>query len=421
MKLTRNFCSAISLTVFALLFGASATQKPIERISSSNVAYEKVDKNTTPTPLVVNYTLPVFKLLGQTTQNQTIGGVTILCEVNSFQGVRKTTEEKEIVTADPNKPGYDIYRVTTTPFYETKPDQVVFNIKVVNNMDFPIEFNNVPVIFKMDGIGISLSPEFNTSWKSSIAAGGETTTFSIPGPTKEALENAKTVILQIQNVPTAYDKVNGKLQNFETFKWLFEIKKETITKNETKEYSYSETPIYKEICSKCRGGGKENYQSQCSKCIGTKKLEYIDYKTGKKWIGNCDKCSGNGYIITQIKCSTCEGKGQIAYPKSPPPRITSKVTWTGWKVNITTNPAGSAVAVVDPKTGQYTYAGVSNGEVNWFSSNTATSESFPIMLEYQGKKYKVLPYDEKGKPSAAINVNFLGKSGVTVKGGKIVN
>ncbi|MBI4931413.1 MAG: hypothetical protein HY841_11660 [Bacteroidetes bacterium] len=273
----KHIYSAFTFIIFVILFFASAGPQSISRISSSQVTYEKVDKNTPPTPYEASYALPVFKLIGNTTQNQTIGGVTILCEVNSFQAVRKTTEEKEITTADPNKPGYDIYKITTTPYYDISPEQVVFTIKVVNNMDFPIEFNNVPVIFKMDGIGISLSPEFNTKWKSSIAAGGETTIFTIPGPTKGEIENAKTVILQIQNIPTTYDKENGKLKNFETFKWLFEIKKETITKQEQIEYSYTESPVYKETCTQCGSSGQVTKQMQCYKCSGNGKLEYRNY------------------------------------------------------------------------------------------------------------------------------------------------
>jgi|GEM_PF-567495 len=421
MKTKQNLYSLMTLLLFAFLFWASATPKSVERIYSKKVTYEKVDKDTKSTPFETSYALPVFKLIGNTTQNQTVGGITILCEVNSFHAERKTKEEKELFFADPNKPGYDIYKVTKTPFFEISPSQVVFTIKIINNLDFPIELSNVPIIFKMDGIGVSISPEFNIKWKSSIAAGGETTIFSIPGPTKEELENAKNVILQIQNIPTVYDNVNGKLMNFETFKWLFEIAKEPVVKQETKEYSYIETPTYKETCSNCSGSGKIRQQEQCTKCQGTKQLKYTDYKTGKSWVGNCDKCNGSGYLIANVNCSRCSGTGQIEYPKSQLPKVASNVTWNGWRVNIITKPAGAGVNIVDPNTGQYFYAGASNGQVNWFSSNTSTSETFPIIIEYSGKKYKIFPYDKKGNPSPEIIVNFLSEDGPKIKGGNFTN
>ncbi|MBI4931412.1 MAG: hypothetical protein HY841_11655 [Bacteroidetes bacterium] len=140
-----------------------------------------------------------------------------------------------------------------------------------------------------------------------------------------------------------------------------------------------------------------------------------------KYIDNCDQCHGSGTVTYKEKCSNCEGRGNIPYPKSQLPRVTNRVDWSGWVVEIQTKPAGATINSVSPKSGQYIYAGISNKSINWYSSNTSSSESFPIILEYQGKKYKVLPYDTKGNPSSLIKVNFLSAGSPTVKGGKFIN
>ncbi|HRH03909.1 MAG TPA: hypothetical protein PLN13_13605 [Bacteroidia bacterium] len=415
------FAKSFVAIVVAVTVSSCAGTKPVERIYNNQTTYEKTSRENTTRAYNVSYNLPVIKMLGLTTQNQTIGGVTILCELNSFEALKTTYQEDSVVSADPSKPGYDIFRVGTKVKYTTSPERLIFTIKVINNLDFPIEFNKVPVIFKMDGVGVSLGNDFSTKWNSSIAAGGETTTFIIPGPTKGEIEIAKTAILQIQNIPTTYDKLNGNLQNFETFKWVFEISSQRITKKEVEEFTYEERPVYKETCSICGGSGKTTSTVQCSKCQGTKQLKYTNYTTGKTWIDKCDQCGGAGYVTIHPKCSRCNGEGQIPYPKSELPKVSKIVAWNGWKVDVITKPAGASINVVDPETNQYTYVGASNVKVNWFSTNTSTTESFPIVLDYQGRKYKIMPYDEQGKPSSRIVVNFLNATGTNVKGGKIVD
>jgi hypothetical protein len=417
MKKIRHIYSTLTFIAFAILFWASSTQQlAIQTLSQTSVTYEKVDRDTTSLPYNVSYTMPVFKLIGNTSQNQTINGITILCDVNLFQAIRTTTVEKEVATADPDKPGYDIYKLATKPSYTITPERVTFTIKIINNMDFPIELTNVPIIFKKDGISYTL-PEVKTKWNDAIAAGGETTTFSILGPTRAELESAKNVIVQIQNIPTSYDKENGKLKNYESFKWMFELQNQTISKIEKITYSYDESPVYKEPCTKCNGTGQVKQQTVCSKCKGTKQLKYTNYTTGQSWVGNCDKCNGTGTETILVKCSLCSGNGKISYPKSQQPAIKSSTTWSGWKVQVITTPPGAAIQVLDISTSAYTNIGLSNATVNWYST---LSKSYPIILTYNDKSVKVLPYKTSGEKSATINVDFS-KGEPVIKIGTKVN
>jgi len=416
----KHLLSATTFAVFALMFWASATQKPIERIFSTNVLYEETSRNTTPTPYEVTYELPVLKALEQTKQDQVKGGVIVSCEVTPFEAVKTMYEEKEIATADPNKPGYDIYKVSAKARYEVKPDDVWFNIKIKNNQDRILKLKDVAIVLLIDGVAYNIPDEAKQDWVGGMLVKGFEKTQRIRGPKISGLATDKIVYVSINDVPTAYNAA-GEVTKKDNFEWYYQVTRQKVTKQEMIEYSYQEAPVYKETCSKCGGGGKQTNQLQCDKCFGTKQLRYTDYATKRTWTGPCDKCSGTGIMTVQSTCGGCGGKGIIEYPKSPMPKVISEVTWTGWKVTLITEPEGSAVSVVNPETGKYKYIGVTNGFVNWFSSNSSSSENFPIILEYQGKKYKILPYDAKGKPSAVVDVNFLDKNGVSVKGGKIVN
>lgn len=420
MTTKKHIFSAATFAVFALLFWASATQKPIERITTSNVLYEETDRNTKPTPYEITYELPVLKAVEQTKQDQVKGGVTISCEVTPFEAVKTMYEEKEIATADPIKPGYDIYKVGTKARYEVKPDDVWFNIRIKNNQDRILKLKDVAIVMLIDGVAYNIPDEAKQDWVGGMLVKGFEKTQRIRGPKISGLATDKIVYVSINDVPTAYNAA-GEVTKKENFEWYYQVTKQKVTKQEMIEYSYQEVPIHRETCSKCGGGGKEPYQSQCHKCLGTKQLKYTDYSTGKSWIDKCNECNGNGYITSQVNCNICRGKGKIEYPKSPAPKVASRVTWTGWEVTLITNPTGSTINIVDPQTGQYAYGGVTDKSIRWFSSNTSSSETYPIILEYQGKKHKIMPYDAKGNPSGVVNVNFLSKEGVTVKGGKIVN
>ncbi len=420
----KHICSAMTLIVFAVFFSGCAFQMPIQRISSSNVSYEKVDRSATPTPYEASYELPVLKAVEKTKQDQIKGGVMVSCEITPFEATKIMNEEKEIVTADPNKPGYDIYKVGTRIGYDVSPDVIWFNIRIKNNQDRILKLKDVAIVMLIDGVAYNIPEDAKLEWVGGMLVKGFEKTQKIKGPRISGLGTDKVVYVSINDVPTVYSP-GGEILKKENFEWYYQVTRQQIKKQEMMQYSYQEQPVYRETCSKCGGSGQVPQQVQCSKCVGTGKLQYVNYdKNGKvtsKYVGNCDQCNGTGAVTIQVRCANCSGKGQIEYPKSPSPRVISNVTWTGWRVNIATKPAGATVNIVDPKTSQYIYAGVTNGTVDWFSSNTATSESFPIILEYQGKKYKVLPYDAKGNPSAEVNIDFLSKNGITVEGGRIVN
>jgi RecJ-like exonuclease len=151
--------------------------------------------------------------------------------------------------------------------------------------------------------------------------------------------------------------------------------------------------------------------AQCSACNGS---GTFTNKEGK--ISKCYTCGGSGKVTQKRNCDTCSGRGVLAYPKSPKPPVAKEEVWTGWKVRVETNPPGAKVSVVDVNTAKYKDAGASNIEVRWFSS----SQSYPIIVEYQGKQVKVLPFTLDGKASRKVVIDFLSASQPVVQVGRKV-
>ena len=109
-------------------------------------------------------------------------------------------------------------------------------------------------------------------------------------------------------------------------------------------------------------------------------------------------------MTVKDKCASCSGHGAIEYPKSSKPPVEREVIWKGWKVRIETNPPGATVSVVDVETEEYKNVGVTNIEVSWFSSS---SKSYPIIVQYQEKEIKVLPFTQEGKESKKVVIDYL--------------
>jgi hypothetical protein len=149
----------------------------------------------------------------------------------------------------------------------------------------------------------------------------------------------------------------------------------------------------------------------CSTCKGYG--TYINQYNGKRY--NCTACGGTGKLTLKDLCVNCGGKGELRFPKSKLPPEKSRTEWAGWNVEVDTKPAGASIKVIDVQTGLYAPDGSSNRVVHWLSSQTA---SYPIIVEYQGKSVKVLPYNRNGKPISKVSIDFT--RGIKVRKGQQV-
>ncbi len=406
MKTLKNLSTALVFFVFALLFWASKSSK--QATTSTENTYEETKKKESE-PFLLTYDLPIITPTAQTTQTQKKGGVTVTCEIVPFNISVKDKAEREVYYADPTQPGYDVFQTKHTPVAEFYPEHFKLNIKIKNNQERILKVRETALLMQIDGITYNVPEESLKDWYAGMIIKDGVFNYEISGPEFNSLINAKLVYLFINDVPTVMDE-GGNIKKRENFEWFFVCKKQTVEKQEQITYSYETSLIESKRCDKCTGTGVDPQAYTCKTCGGSGKTKNIF--DGKYY--TCFNCTGSG--IVHYKCSDCKGAGTLSFPKSRLPKTVSSITWTDRPINVTTSPAGAVVKVVDTKTKEYISAGTSNCTVNWYTSNTT---SYPIIIEYQGKTVKVLPFDDKGKELSKIVVNFLGAEPSVTKGQKI--
>lgn len=399
----RNIHSALALILFALLFLASATVQKLETTERTYVDTRKPSKNIT-----VPYNLPIVTPTAKTIQMQIKNGVTISAEIVLFDVKRYEKQEKTITYADPDKPGYDIYEVSNSPYYKVTPEQIQFKIRIRNNEQVPLVLSQVGFSLGVDGVEFSFPTEYKEDWNKGLIMTGSEKEYNIKGPDLTGLHNAQVIRLFLNGVPTSYNEA-GNITKKDNFEWFFECELKTVIKEEQRTYTYETSLIENAQCSKCSGTGTDPQAYQCPSCKGAKVTKNIF--DGKMY--TCSRCKGTG--IVHYKCENCSGEGILYYPKSPRHQVAKSETWTGAKVQIVTTPAGAKISVVNTKTGEYESKGMSNITVDWYSSN---SKSYPIIVEYQGQNIKVLPFDASGKSIFKIEIDFSSGTPIIKKGSK---
>ena len=405
MKKLKHIYSMLTLIVFAFMFMASGG---VKLASVTQNQYEESEKKVDE-PYTVSYNLPIITPNAETPQTQTKGGVTITCEIVPFEITMYDEVKREIFFADPKMPGYDVYEVSHTPVPKFNTGQFELNIKIKNNQDRILKVRETALLLQVDGITYHIPEASLTDWYAGMIIKNGEFNYKIPGPQFNSLANAKLIYLFINDVPTVMDE-GGNIKKRENFEWYFECKNQAIVKEEKKTYTYETSPIQKEQCSKCRGTGTDPQAYKCSSCNGTG-LHTNQYN-GQTY--SCSTCSGKGVVY--YKCPNCKGKGEIAYPKSQLPRVSSSITWTLGEIEVITNPPGAKISIVDPKTKEYENVGMSNMTVDWYSSN---EKSYPIVVEYQDQKVKILPYKDNGKLTKKVSVDFTGGVANVTKGQKV--
>jgi len=395
----------ISLLFIGLLLASSSGK---EMTSTTIKTYVEVNKKESE-PYTLSYELPTITPTNGTIQTQKKGGVLITCEVIPFNVSELNKEKRDIFYADPKLPGYDIFQVKNTPIAVIQPESFIINIKIKNNQERILKIRETAMLMQIDGVTYNMPESDIKEWYAAMVIKNAEFSYRIKGPNIKNLNGAKLLYLFINDVPTEMDAA-GNIKKRENFEWYFECKMQPIQKQTKITYTYPTAVIETSRCDICAGTGK-NPDQQCTVCKGAgKNKNRFDGK-----IHVCNNCRGTG--IKEKYCINCAGIGKLSFPKSKLPEERSSISWTGWKVNVVTNPPGAVVKVVNPTTRQYYEAGVSNSYINW---NTSNSKSYPIIVEYQGKIIKVLPFNKKGKEISKIVIDFSGSQPI-VKEGSITN
>lgn len=386
----KNIYSIIALVIFSFLFFASNSVKRLTYDANTYVNVSRADhKDTT-----VTYTIPSINLIENTKQEQTKGGITITCQIVPFVVNKETSTVSSVFWADPAKPGYDVFQTALLPYYTVSPNQLKFNLKIKNKQDHLLKMRDVALAVLNDGLEYKVPRQYmDEEWQAGNVMSGFEKNFEIPGPSIAELKAGKVIEIVINDVPVDYDAA-GNVYRRANFNWTFVVNTKTESKNEAIAYRYESRPVRKEQCLACSGSGK--VMVNCSICNGTGKYKGFDGK-----IYACSSCNSTGRV--QANCRGCAGLGFLTFPQSSNPRVTSSVHWSGYWVDVISKPAGAAIQVVDPAKDQYVYVNsASNCRVQWYRSPTQT---YPIILEYQGQKVKVLPY-KNGKDFPKVKVDF---------------
>ncbi|MBM3242341.1 hypothetical protein FJZ31_39245 [Candidatus Poribacteria bacterium] len=395
--------SLVFLVLFLFLSGCGPIKETVRQTTY-------VDTHKAPEDKTFVVELPKVELPPGTDQLLVKGGVTISCEVAPFSLERTEVLKESVTYADPNAPGYDVYEVVKEPVYSIKPDEFQFKIRIKNNQDRVLKLFEMPIILIIDGIQTSIPESAFVDWKAALVVKGFEKEFQVNGPKLSAFEDAKLIYIGVHDVPILYDEA-GNVKKKENFEWTFQLTKQEVSQPDKIVYTYNTKPVYKEQCKACNGVGYFKEVVQCSSCNGSGIRTNKEGKSSK-----CYGCGGSGKVTQKRNCDTCSGLGVLAYPKSQKPPVAKEVVWTGWKVRVETNPPGAKVSVVDVNTAKYKDAGASNIEVRWFSS----SQSYPIIVEYQDKQVKVLPFTLDGKASRKVVIDFLSASQPVVQVGRKV-
>lgn len=355
--------------------------------------------------MTVSYTLPNINVTGKTKQSQVKGGVTITTEIIPFEVSRMEKIERKVSHKDSNQPDFDNYEIAHTPFYEVTPKNISFKIRIRNNEEVPLKLSEIGFAIIIDGTQWSFPTGYLDDWNKGMVLTGFEKEYIVRGPQLDGLYSAQLVYILLNGVPTSYNQ-SGNITKKSNFEWYFQCKSELVQKNDQKTYTYETKPIHKEQCAKCNGTGTDPQAYQCGTCKGSGRVASIFSDK----IYACVSCNGTGRARPQ-KCPNCMGGGQISYPKSVAAPIESEKMWYGWPVNIATIPTGATVSIIqDTQTGIYTDLGWSNISAKPYLKSRNISETneyfHPILIKYQGKSVKVMPYDENGKELSNIVVDF---------------
>ena len=402
----KNLYSLAALLLFAFLFWASSSP---ERLSKTLNTYEEVVKKESK-PVTVSYKLPIIKPTGKTTQEQIKGSTSIAISIIPFEASRNMKSSKSIFSADPSKPGYDIFEVSNTPEYIVTPEVIRFKMKVSNsNEDVPLELSKITFALFIDGTVWDFPEKYEKTWEKGLVSSVSPKEFIIDGPQLAGLYSAKDIMLNLSGVPTDYDK-GGYVTKKEKFVWYFNSSIQEVSKEEKITYNYETKLIESKRCDKCSGTGTDPTAYKCSTCAGNGKVKGYDGK-----IYTCSKCDGTG--IVHYSCPDCGGKGTLYFPKSQLPQITKSVLWRGLYLNVKTIPAGATIKTMSPESGQYVDANYTTPcKVGWYCTS---SKSCPLIITLNGTEVKVMPYTDKGKQTTDILVDFTKGSPIVKKGTKV--
>lgn len=394
--------SLLFITSLILLSACGVT-----KFTYKYTTYKQMQKETKDTTLQIQ--IPSIEIDRKTVQLQQKGGIVVSCEVVPHSVEFNHSTGRDIFYSDPSSPGFDIFEVRNTPVAEIYPNNLQFKIKVRNNQDRLLKLWEVPIILNVNNIQTNLTGTQLEEWNGAKIAKGFEHEFTIHGPKLSGFKNLNSIYIAAHDIPVLYDKA-GNITEKQNFEWIYNVKMETVSKTGKITYAYEKSPVHKERCHSCSGRGYFINKYKCNTCNGNG-----SYKNKKGETVKCGYCGGDGIVEVKENCQNCSGHGEISYPKSTLPPIESQIAGTGWYVGIKTIPSPAVVKVYSAETNEYKFLQHNQNKGFWYATHSSDK---PILIEYNGKTVKVVPYDNEGNEIDDIKVDFTSGSTPAVLAGK---
>ena len=362
--------------------------------------YESVEKKSKmQTEQVKTATVSPLK---ETPQLQKEGSVSISAEIVRFSLNTATKSVKRLVASDNVE--FDKYEISERPAYTITPENIVFNIRVMNGGKRILKLRDVALMFQVDDDVISLKDEGYEDWVNGLILPGKQKSFEINGPSIKTLPDSCLVGIYLYDIPVSYDQA-GTILKKQNFEWFFQYSITQSPQQFRVNYDYSTVPVYKETCTLCKGQGHSYIK--CSGCGGTGKVKNKDGNTVKHY-----RCSGTGSLKNDCRACTA---GKIPRRKSPDPAIAER--WSGYPILVKSTPPGARVSIANPSTGEYEMVGGTNKKVQWWeTSRSGSKKTYPIKIEWNGEVVYVKPYNSSHKVIPSVMVDFTTGKPIVTKG-----
>jgi len=192
-----------------------------------------------PPPVTSTVRVPTFSYTEDASAVQKKGGVTIELIPASYDVTKQVKSEERdkpkpfmYVEPDPNRETFRWFDKVETPYYVPNPPNLLFAVKITNQMDGTLRMAGSIVTYQVDGRPLQVPLVRYAQFQSSIVPRRQTVETSIEGPPLDELkDDGGQVFVSIDDVITERDAAGNPTRRA-NFEWIFSYSMESITKTD---------------------------------------------------------------------------------------------------------------------------------------------------------------------------------------------
>lgn len=195
-----------------------------------------------------SYVIPTLEKVSQNEDSIKKGNVRITLEPAQYQA--KKSPIFRVYENDFEKFGIKFstgngkreYKIVETPRYVPDPSNLVFNVKVKNDMKRILRLEGTVITLESDKSILLNDQEGYRDFLSGIVLPNEEKEFKIQGPSASLLKEGENISLSLYDVVTSTDQA-GNIQKKDYFRWVYKVSlKQESRKDTVKTYGKMMTP-----------------------------------------------------------------------------------------------------------------------------------------------------------------------------------